>query len=212
MRIGILGTGNVGRTLAAGLAGVGHEVRIGSRDPDRPELRAWLADRTVTAGTLEDAAGFGDVLILATLWTGTHNALRLAGQDAIADKVLIDATNPLASSGNAPPSLAIGGDDSGGEQVQRWVPRARVVKAFNTVGYALMVQPDLPDGPPDMFLCGNDAEAKETVTAICRELGWPTIDMGGIEASRVLEPLCLLWLRYGALTGTWRHAFRLLRG
>ena len=149
--------------------------------------------------------------ILATLWSGTENALQMAGPDNLAGKVVIDATNPLRFEPNAPPSLVLGHTDSGGEQVQRWLPKARVVKAFNFVGNAHMFRPEFPGGPPDMLICGNDADAKQKVTGILKEFGWPVIDIGGIEGARLLEPLCVLWVLYGIRSGTWNHAFKLLR-
>src|SRR5437868_12649601 len=147
-RIGVLGTGEVGRTLGAGFLARGHEVKIGSRDPDSYKLRAWLgkAGKGATSGTFADAAGFGEVVVLATLWSGTKNALDLAGTKSLDGKVVVDATNPLVSVQNAPPALALGHTDSGGEQVQRWIPGARVVKAFNTIGNAHMVNPTFADG------------------------------------------------------------------
>lgn len=196
MKIGILGTGEVGKSLAAGFTAAGHEVKMGSRAPAQPYA---------------EAAKFGDVIVLATPWTGTENALRLTGAENVAGKVVIDVTNPLHFPPNAPPELALGHKDSGGEQVQRWLPSAHVVKAFNTVGHAHFFKPDFPGGPPDMFICGNDAAAKKTVTGILKEFGWPAIDIGGIEGSRLLEPLCVLWVGYGIRTGTWNHAFKLLR-
>ncbi|HEY6224599.1 MAG TPA: hypothetical protein VIW26_12505 [Gemmatimonadales bacterium] len=146
------------------------------------------------------------------MWSGTENVIRLAGPDNFAGKVVIDTTNPLDSSHGPPPRLAVGFDDSAGEQVQRWLPQARVVKAFNIVGNAFMVQPQFPGGPPDMFICGNDAAAKQTVTDICRSFGWPgALDLGGIEMARYLEPLAMVWIVYGFGTGSWNHAFKLLR-
>jgi predicted dinucleotide-binding enzyme len=213
-RIGILGTGEVGRALSTGFIGLGHEVKIGSRDPGSHKLRTWLTKTGAgaSAGTFAEAAAFGEVVVLATLWSGTQNALELASPQNLDRKVLIDATNPLLFAPNAPPSLAIGHTNSGGEQVQRWVPRARVVKAFNTIGNAHMVNPEFPDGAPDMFICGNDLEAKKTVTEICEAFGWPTtIDIGGIEGARLLEPLSILWVLYGIRSGGWNHAFKVLR-
>jgi predicted dinucleotide-binding enzyme len=185
---------------------------IGSRTPESEKLSAWRdgTGEHASTGTFEEAAAFGEVIILATLWSGTQHALELAGAPNLAGKVVLDATNPLDFS-SGKPALALGHTDSGGEQIQRWIPAARVVKVFNTVGNAHMVNPDFPCGPPDMFICGNDAEAKATATDICRQLGWPgTIDIGGIEGSRLLEPLCILWVDFGMLTNSWNHAFKML--
>ena len=206
MKIGILGTGDVARALAKGFALTGHEVKFGTRDPSSDKAKP------LSAVTFADAATFADVAVLATLWAGTENALRLAGPDRLAGKVVIDTTNALDFSQGPPPRLALGHSDSAGEQVQRWLPKARVVKAFNIVGNAFMVQPKFPDGVPDMFLCGNDATAKRTVGEICTAFGWPpVIDLGGIEMSRYLEPLAMIWIVYGFKTNTWSHAFKLLR-
>jgi hypothetical protein len=213
MKVGILGTGDVGQALGAGFAQLGHDVMMGSRDPQSEKVQAWVAKTGphAGAGTFAAAASFGEVLVLATLWSGTESAIRLAGAANCAGKVVMDATNPLVFTPVAPPALALGHTDSGGEQVQRWLPAARVVKVYNTVGHAHMVNPSFPGGPPDMFICGNDAAAKKTVTEICRAFGWPAIDIGGIEGARLLEPLCILWVRYALMTGGWNHAFKLLR-
>lgn len=211
IRIGILGSGDVGRALAAGFAGLGHDVKIGSRDPAKLTAWAETAGPHVSTGTFAEAARFGDILVLATLGVATEDAIRLAGLDAFDGKVVIDTTNPLDFSKGVPPSLTIGHTDSLGEVIQRLIPRARVVKAFNTVGNALMVNPELQGGPPDMFLCGDDEDAKKIVTQICKHFGWEAIDMGGIESSRYLEPLCLVWVIHGVRSGTWTHAFKFLR-
>jgi predicted dinucleotide-binding enzyme len=212
MNIGILGSGVVGQTLGAGLAALGHKVKLGSRDPHSDKIQTWVesAGSNASSGTFAETAKFADIAILATLWSGTENALLLALPESLAGKALIDATNPLDFSSGSP-RLAIGHTDSGGEQVQRWLPATHVVKAFNTVGAPHMVNPNFPGGPPDMFLCGNDASAKATVTEICETLGWPTIDIGDITGARLLEPMCILWVDYGIRTGTWTHAFKLLR-
>jgi predicted dinucleotide-binding enzyme len=210
MRAGVIGSGDVGRVLGAGLAGIGYEVKLGSRDPESVKLKEWQAKTRAKTGTFAEAAAFGDLIVLATSWSGTHDAIEMAGIVNFGGKVVIDATNPLAVAPNAPPSLALGHTDSGGEQVQRWLPVARVVKCFNSVGNAHMVHPDFPGGPPDMFLCGNDQAAKETVIGICKAFGWGTIDVGGIEGSRLLEPLCILWVIHGIRGGGWNHAFKLL--
>ena len=151
------------------------------------------------------------MVVLATSWSGTENALKLAGPSSFAGKVVIDATNPLVFAPNAPPGLALGHTDSGGEQVQRWLPEARVIKAFNTIGHTHMFKPSFPGGPPDMFVCGNDGDAKQTVSDICAAFGLGVIDIGGIEGARLLEPMCIVWVTHGLRTGTWDHAFKLLR-
>lgn len=214
MNIGILGSGDVGRALGNGLVKLGHQVKLGSREPKSEKLRSWTAGAGsgASSGTFAEAARFGELVILATLWSGTENALALAGRENFSGKVLIDATNPLIfNTQGRPPDLALGHTDSGGEQVQRWMPSARVVKCFNIVGHALMVNPSFPGSPPDMLICGNDPKAKETVSGLIKGLGWPVIDLGGIELSRILEPLCILWVSYGMRTGTWNHVFKILR-
>ena len=207
--IGVLGSGDVGRVLARGFSDLGHAVKIGSRDPGK--LREWAeaAGERVSIGTFADAARFGDVIVLATLGTATEEAIRLAGIDSFQGKVVIDATNPLDFSKGLP-ALTIGHTDSLGEVVQRLIPNARVVKAFNTVGNALMVNPQLPGGPPDMFICGNDEDAKKIVSQICEHFGWGVIDIGGIEGSRYLEPMCLTWVLHGIRSQSWEHAFKML--
>jgi 8-hydroxy-5-deazaflavin:NADPH oxidoreductase len=210
VRVGVLGSGDVGRVLAAGFASLGHEVTIGSRDPEK--LQEWTsATARVSAGTFADASRQGDILVLALLGAGTADAIRLAGLDAFDGKVVIDATNPLDFSKGMPPTLFVGTTDSLGEQVQRLIPRARVVKAFNTVGNANMINPQFPGGPPDMFICGDDDEAKKIVTQICQHFGWGVIDIGGIEGSRYLEPMCMTWVLHGIRSGSWNHAFKMLK-
>src|SRR5579864_1710250 len=213
MRIGIFGTGEVGRALGRGFAMLGHEVKMGSRDSNNEKARAWASEvgTIASVGAFADAARFAEMAVLATLWSGTQSALGMAGTQNLAGKVLIDATNPLVFTPGAPPALALGHTDSGGEQVQRWAPQAKVVKAFNTVGHPHMVKPQFPGGPPDMFICGNDAAAKTSVTTILTGFGWNTIDMGGIEGARILEPMCILWVLYGMRTNSWNHAFKLLK-
>lgn len=210
VKVGILGSGDVGRALAAGFLSVGHEVKIGSRDPGK--LAEWIKSKggSVTSGSFADAARFGDLIVLATLGTGTQSALEMAGAGNFDGKVVIDTTNPLDFSKGMPPRLYVGTTDSLGEQVQRWLPGAHVVKAFNTVGNALMVNPQLPGGPPDMFIAGNDDGAKKTVEQVCAAFGWGVIDLGGIDASRYLEPMCVAWVLHGFRTNSWTHAFKML--
>jgi predicted dinucleotide-binding enzyme len=213
MRIGILGTGDVGRTLGSGFAALSYDVKMGTRDPHSDKVKTWVKQNRprASAGSFAEAAAFADMAVLAVAWAGAENAVRLAGPKNLAGKIVIETTNPLVIRPDAPPGLALGHTDSAGEQVQRWVPEARVVKAFNIVGHAHMINPQFPDGPPDMFICGNDEDAKAKVTAICAAFGWPVIDIGGIEGARLLEPLALIWILYGVRSDTWNHAFRLLR-
>jgi hypothetical protein len=212
MQVGILGSSVVAQALAAGFLKLGHDVKLGSREPKK--LQPWLdkAGKHASAGSFEETARFADIAVLASLWTGTENLLKLAGAPAtLAGKLVIDVTNPLIYETGKMPRLALGHTDSGGEQVQRWLPQSKVVKAFNTVGSAHMVEPKFPGGPPDMFVCGDDASAKQVVAGICKNFGWGVVDAGGIEGARLLEPLCILWVEYGLRTQTWNHAFKLLR-
>ena len=205
MKVGILGAGNVGQSLAAGFVQRGHAVQIGTRRPQGRQVRAG------TPVSYDAAARHAELALLCTPWDGTENAIRLAGPDHLAGKVLIDVTNPLEAP-EGRPRLAVGHRESGGERVQGWLPRSHVVKCFNIINHAHMVDPAFPDGRPDMFLCGNDADAKRAVTNICHAFGWlSVIDVGGIEGARLLEPLAMLWIECGIRWGSWDHAWRVLR-
>jgi len=210
VKVGVLGSGDVGKVLAGGFLKLGHEVRIGSRSPEK--LKEWAAGAGdgASTGTFAEAAEFGDIIVLATHGEGTQSAIEMAGAANFDGKVVIDATNPLDFSSGGP-QLSIGLNDSLGERVQRWLPKARVVKAFNTVGNAHMIDPQFPGGPPTMFIGGNDADAKKLVTQVCEAWGWEVAALGGIDASRYLEPMCMAWVVYGIRTGTWNHAFKLLK-
>ena len=210
VKVGVLGSGDVGKVLASGFLKLGHEVRIGSRSPEKLNDWAAKAGEGASTGTFAEAAAFGDIIVLATLGEGAQSAIEMAGADHFDGKVIIDATNPLDFSSGGP-QLSIGFNDSLGERIQRWLPKAKVVKAFNTVGNAHMIDPQFPGGPPTMFIAGNDAGAKKLVTQVCEAWGWDVADLGGIEASRYLEPMCLTWVLYGIHTGSWNHAFKLLR-
>jgi len=185
---------------------------LGTRDPSRESVQEWVKERGSAAatGTFEETARFADLVVLATLWAGTENAIRLAGADNLADKIVIDVTNPLSFE-SMPPTLALAGTDSGGEQVQRWLPASRVVKAFNTVGSQHMVDPDFPGGPPDMGMCGDDDSARHTVEELLVAFGWGVIDLGSMQAARYLEPLAMIWILHMLHTGNGDFAFRMLR-
>jgi 8-hydroxy-5-deazaflavin:NADPH oxidoreductase len=214
-RVGVLGSGEVGRRLAMGFRSRGHDVMIGSRDPGKPELRDWLSgDGTgIQAGTFAETAAHGELLALAVLGDAAEQAIADVGADSFAGKVVIDAMNPLDFSAGFPPKLSITGEDSLGEHVQRALPGAKVVKAFNTIGNTSFVDPAFSEGKPTMLIAGNDADAKRAVGDVLADFGWPApIDIGGIEASRELEAICIAWVKIGGVRGAWDHGFKLLVG
>ena len=211
MKVGILGSGDVGKALAGGFLKHGHDVMMGTRSGDK--LADWAKQNPRgKVGSFADAARSADLVILAVKGTVAPSALREAGAANLAGKPVIDACNPIA---DAPPVNGVlkfftNLDESLMERLQREFPSARFVKAFNSVGNALMINPQLKGGPPTMFICGNDEAAKKTVRGICDQFGWETADMGKAEAARAIEPLCMLWLIPGFLRNQWRHAFKLL--
>lgn len=218
MKIGILGSGQVGRKLGDGFIQLGHTVMISSRNPGKEDVVEWIKnhgnDNTISlSGTFSDAAKFGQIIVIATSWQGTLNAINMADKNDFDQKIVIDATNPLDFSQDMPPKLSLGFSDSAGETIQRLIPSARVVKAFNTVGNPHFVHPSFPmGGPPTMFICGEDDSAKRFVTDnFLSKFGWETIDIGGIDGSRLLEPLADLWITWYFRTGSTNHAFKLLR-
>jgi len=213
MKIGVLGTGDVGRTLGSAFASLGHEVRMGARSAANETAAAWARDAGAgaSAGDFAEAAGFGEVIVLATLGAAAEAVIEAAGPERLRGKVVLDATNPLDSSGGMPPTLFVGHTDSLGERVQRRAPDSHVVKAFNPVGHAHMFRPDFPGGPPDMFICGDGHAAKRQAGAILKDFGWGVVDLGGIEASRYLEPMCMVWVLHAIRSGGGNHAFKLLR-
>lgn len=212
MKVGILGSGDVGRTLAAGFLKHGHQVMVGTREP--PKLADWAREHPpARTGTFVEAARFGEVLVLSVKGSAAADALRAAGTDALAAKTVIDTTNPIA---DAPPvdgvlKFFIGQDESLLERLQSEFPRAHFVKAFNSVGSDRMVNPVYAAGRPTMFICGNEGMAKRTVSGILEQFGWETADMGRATAARAIEPLCLLWCIPGFLHDQWTHAFKLLQ-
>jgi 8-hydroxy-5-deazaflavin:NADPH oxidoreductase len=212
MKIGILGSGDVAQTLGSAFVDLGHDVRLGSRSPDSDALRTWKgqAGPKASTGTFAEAAAYGEMLVVSTRGVENENAIRLAGPKHFSGKVVIDTTNPLAFTPGQPPRLAYGASDSAGERVQRLLPDAHVVKAFNTVGSPHMYRPIFPGGPPDMFYCGNDEAAKKTVAEWLKRFGWNPVDVGGIEGARLLEPMCVLWVTMGIRGGSWDIAFKVL--
>ncbi len=212
MKVSVLGSGEVAKTLASGFVKHRHLVMLGSRSPEK--LKDWATKHPSEAtGTFATAAAFGEVIVLAVKGSAAWEALRLAGEKNLAGKVIIDACNPIA---DAPPSHGVLKffttlNESLMEQLQNHFPDARFVKAFNSVGAPLMINPKFADGKPTMFICGNDDAAKKAVTGILDQFGWDTADIGGVEAARAIEPLCMLWCIPGFLRNEWGHAFKLLR-
>jgi 8-hydroxy-5-deazaflavin:NADPH oxidoreductase len=215
MRVGVLGSGQVGQVLARAFADRGHDVMLGSRDPRKEEVAAWLAGKGegIAGGTFAETASHGDLLVLAVLGAAVEEAIGEATPESLAGKVVIDATNPLDFSAGFPPKLVWGHTDSGGERAQRAAPDAHVVKAFNIIGNNYFVEPHFGEERPTMLIAGNDADAKATVGQVMEDFGWPpALDVGGIDASRELEALCILWVRIGGVRGTFDHGFKLLTG
>jgi 8-hydroxy-5-deazaflavin:NADPH oxidoreductase len=211
-KVGILGTGMVGQVLASGFIKHGHQVMIGTRSPEK--ISEWLEKNPQgKVGTNKEAAAWADIIVLATKGTGAEAAIRLCDSKDLVGKVVIDATNPIA---DAPPENGILKyfttlDNSLMEQLQAAQPGAHFVKAFNSVGNGYMVDPHFTEGRPTMFICGNNADAKATVTVILNDFGWDAEDMGGVEAARAIEPLCILWCIPGFARNQWSHAFKLLK-
>ena len=211
MKIGVIGSGDVGKVLASGFLKHGHEVMIGTRESAK--LAAWAkANPQGRVGSFSETAKFGEVMVLAVKGAAATEALAAAGADALAGKVVIDATNPI---GGAPQNGVLkfftNLDESLMERLQKQLPKTKFVKAFNSVGNARMVNPDFGGVRPTMFICGNDAAAKRTVTQILDQFGWDTEDMGSVEAARAIEPLCMLWCIPGLTRNQWTHAFKMLK-
>ena len=215
MKIGIIGSGDVGRVLGAGFIKEGHEVMMGTRDINKETVVNWLANNPNSqVGSFADAAIFGELIVLATAGDITEAVIESAGINNFDSKVVIDATNPISHT--KPPVNGVlqyftTAEESLMERLQKLAPNAKFVKAFNSVGNALMFKPDLPGGKPTMFICGNDDLAKKTVTEILDAFGWETEDMGQANTAGTIESLCILWCIPGFLRNDWMHAFKLLK-
>jgi len=208
---GVLGSGEVGQTLAQGLKKHGYDVRIGSRTPAK--LADFSKQTGIPAGTFADVGRWSEALVLAVAGTGAEQALAQVGREGLSGKLVIDTTNPIAGE---PPEGGVlkyftAANASLMEQLQRTYPEAKFVKAFSCVGAARMVDPDFHGTRPTMFFCGDDAGAKATVARILDQFGWDTEDMGGAVGARAIEPLAVLWCIPGFLRDSWTHAFHLLR-
>lgn len=212
-KIGVLGSGIVGKTLAKGFEKFGYEVMIGSGEPDKLEEWKSSEDFKGRTGVFKDTAAFGEIIVLSVKGAGTSHVLQEAGEENINGKIIIDTTNPIADMEPVDGVLNFFTDldNSLMEQLQNGFSQARFVKAFNSVGASLMIEPDFAEGKPSMFICGNDAAAKKKVAEIVSVFGWEVEDMGSAVAARAIEPLCMLWCIPGFRENKWQHAFKLLR-
>lgn len=210
--IGILGSGQVGQTLADGFLKNGYKVMIGSRDASK--LNEWRekAGPNALTGTFEETARSAEIIVLAVKGSAAKSALEMANAKNLDGKTIIDATNPIA---DAPPQNGVLQffsklDKSLMEELQQSFPQANFVKAFNSVGSPFMVDPKF-ESKPSMFICGNNDAAKKEVSEIIELFGWEATDFGKVESARAIEPLCMLWCIPGMLSNEWSHAFKLLR-
>jgi predicted dinucleotide-binding enzyme len=211
-KIGVLGSGQVGQTLASGLKKHGYDVRIASRTPAK--LADYSKKSDIAVGTFSGVAAWADTIVFAVKGTAAEEAVREAGASNLRGKTVVDTTNPIA---NEPPDEGVvryftSPNESLMERLQKACPDARFVKAFNSVGSPLMVNPDFKGAKPTMFYCGNDAKAKADVAKIIAQFGWEPADMGGAIAARAIEPFAQLWCIPGFRDNKWDdHAFHLLR-
>ena len=214
MKIGVLGTGHVGKAIGTKLVELGHEVTMGSRTADNEEASQWGLTTGGTHGTFADAAAAGDLIVNATSGVASMTVLEAAGAANLAGKVLIDIANPLDFSAGFPPTMSVCNDDSLAEQIQRAFPGARVVKALNTMNAGVMVDPGALPGSHTVFICGDDASAKETVRDLLASFGWPLdeiLDLGGIAAARGCEMVLPLWLSVMQAVGSPQFNFKIVR-
>ncbi len=214
MKVGIIGSGIVGKVLAKAFTSEGHQVKLGTRDVSKEELVKYKEENpAITIGTFTETSQFGELIVLATGGLVVEEAIKLAGIENFSGKVIVDATNPISA---APPVNGVlqfftGPNESLMEKIQALLPAAKLVKAFSCVGNGLMYKPQLQGDIPTMFISGNDDGAKKVVTDILTSFGWETEDMGRAEAARAIEPLCILWCIPGFIKNQWTHAFKLLK-
>ncbi len=214
MKIGIIGSGIVGRVLATAFLKEGYDVMLGTRSISKPEVLKWKDENpTGDVGEFSITSKFGDIIVLATKGHAVLDAVKLAGPENFTGKLVIDATNPIDET--KPPVNGVlkfftEQNSSLLQQIQDYLPEAKLVKAFNSVGNGIMYKPHHSPAPT-MFICGNDDEAKQTVTGILTTFGWETADLGKAEAAGVIESLCILWCIPGFLQNSWSHAFKLLK-
>jgi predicted dinucleotide-binding enzyme len=214
MKVGIIGSGVVAQTLSKAFLAEGYELMLGSRDPQKDAIKKWKTENPgAKTGNFAETGAFGELLVLATAGHAAVQALEGTGLKNLEGKIIIDVTNPIAQ---APPDKCVLKfsttlDRSLMEELQKLVPKAKFVKAFNSVGHARMYKPSYKEGKPSMFICGDDEAAKKQVTEILDRFGWETEDMGPVESARAIEPLSILWCIPGFLRNQWTHAFKLLK-
>lgn len=212
-KIGVLGSGSVGKTLASGFFNHGYDVMLGTSNPEKLADWEMKTGDKVKIGSFADAAKFGEIVVLAAKGTAALNAIVRANPANLSGKTVIDTTNPIAE---APPQNGVlkfftSLEESLLEKLQNKYSEINFVKAFSCVGAAYMVSPNFPDGKPAMFICGNDENAKNEVKLILEQFGFEPEDMGKSEAARAIEPLCMLWCIPGFLRNDWTHAFKVIK-
>jgi len=211
MKVGILGSGDVGKALASGFVKHSYEVMVGTEHKEK--LSEWKEKNNAEIGSFSEAAEFAEIIVLAVKGNAAKEVLKMAGEENLAGKTVIDTTNPIA---DAPPVNGVlkfftSLENSLMEQLQKDFPEANFVKAFNSIGNVFMVNPDFNGEKPTMFICGNNLDAKKDVTEILELFGFEVEDMGKVETARAIEPLCILWCIPGFLRNEWSHGFRLLK-
>jgi predicted dinucleotide-binding enzyme len=212
-KVGIIGSGIAGQTLANGFLRHDYDVAIGTNSPSKHQELQSKTNGKATVGSFEEVAKFGEIVVLAVKGTAAEAVMKTAGIANLAGKTVIDTTNPIA---DAPPVNGVlqyftSPNESLMERLQKLAPEARLVKSFSCVGNAFMVNPDFNGVRPTMFICGNHEEAKREVTAILDQFGFDVADMGTVEGARAIEPLCMLWCIPGFRSNSWTHAFKLLK-
>ncbi len=210
-KIGILGSGSVAKALGAGFLAEGHEVMIGSGNPQK--LEVIKNSMAVKTGSFQEAAAFGKILVLAVKGTAAIKVFSNLENTAVDNKIIIDTTNPISESAakNGALQYFTLQNDSLAAQLQKAHPRAHIVKAFNSVGSAIMYKPVFEGGKPTMFICGDHPESKKIVTQILDNFGWETADLGTLDTAGSIESLCVLWCARGFKDNQWNHAFKLLK-
>jgi len=209
-KIGILGSGEVGRTLGAGFAQLGHEVKLGTRNPKDPKVAEWAKKhKGATVGTFEEAAKFGQTLVFAINGKASEEAIKLAGPQNFKGKTVIDTTNALDFKPNQMPTLFVSGNDSLAERIQKWLPGAKVVKAFNAMSNAVMFKPNVSGGPDDLFIAGDDAAAKKEVSKIVQDFGHNPIDLGPLMHARYIEALAMVYIVRAIMVNDWMRVWKL---